>query len=493
LGSIARKLIGIDNVSHLREDFSMRFSILLCLLCWHISQFSLRCAVSQTVQFTPSNPNTQFGSAIPPPNFSQPNASNLGNPFGASTPIPQPTQQPFGTPQFGTNPSGAPGFGSQSYQTPPANNSWSNWWPWNSQANPQVNNWGTATPYNNPPAVTNPWVTNPNPVPNPNAGSWFNPPPANAYGAPQGGYPGYSVPGANPLGPPPASYANQPSTLFPNGMWGPNAAGTGPWGDTVRLLQHPRLSETYIHGTDKPKDVAINDIETAVTLMVPHAPFSTQPIYVTPTFAMHLWNGPNSISADLPGAAYSAYIDNFWATDPNRPIGAELGVAVGVFSDFNTLNTHSLRVMGEGFGVFRLTPNLTLKLGAWYLNRNDLKLLPAGGLVWQPNPQMKFDLLFPNPKISRYLTTQNNADIWLYLAGEYGGGAWTIERADGSSDRIDINDIRVKLGIDWINQKNWRGFAEVGYVFDRQVVYVVNPADSFKARDNFMVSLGFSF
>jgi hypothetical protein len=174
-------------------------------------------------------------------------------------------------------------------------------------------------------------------------------------------------------------------------------------------------------------------------------------------------------------------------------LGLELGVAVGAFTDFDTFNEDSIRVIGEGFGVVRLTPTLTFKAGVWYLNRNDLKLLPSGGLVWQPNPQTKFDILFPNPKYTQYLTTIGSADVWWYVAGEYGGGAWTIERTDGSSDDVDINDIRLKVGFDWINQRNWRGYFEIGYVFEREVVYVVHPEDSFDARDTFLIGGGFSF
>ena len=42
-----------------------------------------------------------------------------------------------------------------------------------------------------------------------------------------------------------------------------------------------------------------------------------------------------------------------------------------------------------------------------------------------------------------------NQDLWWYVGGEYGGGAWTVEREGDFSDRIDINDIRVMLGLEW--------------------------------------------
>jgi hypothetical protein len=128
-------------------------------------------------------------------------------------------------------------------------------------------------------------------------------------------------------------------------------------------------------------------------------------------------------------------------------VGTEIGFRIGVYSDFHTLNENSLRIQGLGLGVFRLTPTMTFKLGAMYLDRNKIKILPAGGLLWTPTPQVRFDFFFPQPKLSAYLTTVGKHELWWYLAGEYGGGAWTIQRTDGTSDRIDINDIRTSAGI----------------------------------------------
>ena len=79
------------------------------------------------------------------------------------------------------------------------------------------------------------------------------------------------------------------------------------------------------------------------------------------------------------------------------------------------------------------------------------------------------------------------------MAGEYGGGAWTIERADGTTDAVDINDIRISGGLEWTGPRGLTGFFEAGFVFKRQVVYVVTPADSFDPDDTFMMRAGISF
>jgi len=128
-----------------------------------------------------------------------------------------------------------------------------------------------------------------------------------------------------------------------------------------------------------------------------------------------------------------------------------------------------------------------------YLNRNKIKILPAGGLLWTPTPQVRFDIFFPQPKLSAYLTTVGQYELWWYLAGEYGGGAWTIQRADGSDDRIYINDIRASAGLEIIGPRGLSGFVEAGFVFKRQVIYVVHPEDSFNPPNTYMIRAGISF
>ena len=69
-----------------------------------------------------------------------------------------------------------------------------------------------------------------------------------------------------------------------------------------------------------------------------------------------------------------------------------------------------------------------MKLGVWYLNRVEYKLLPTCGVVWSPNDNVRFDILFPNPKYSQRLTAMGDTEWWWYLSGVYGGDAWTIRR-----------------------------------------------------------------
>ncbi|NND98181.1 MAG: hypothetical protein HKN47_12710, partial [Pirellulaceae bacterium] len=254
--------------------------------------------------------------------------------------------------------------------------------------------------------------------------------------------------------PPSAIPSGNPSTLFPGGLFNGGTFGAGMFAggtNTVfRLLQGPRLRHTFINAGNGKHDLEINDTDVSIAFAIPNFLSSNRPLFVVPSFSLHLWNGPQGFTgSDLPGNAYSGFLDFGWQTDPNQMAGLELGVRVGAFTDFDTFNSDSLRVMGKGLGSFRLTPYTTLKGGVYYLDRNKIKLLPAGGLLWQPNQYSRYDIFFPQPKVARYWRTVGTRDLWWYMSGDYGGGSWTIQRTNKTSDSIDINDIRVMLGFEW--------------------------------------------
>ena len=179
-------------------------------------------------------------------------------------------------------------------------------------------------------------------------------------------------------------------------------------------------------------------------------------------------------------------------------LSTELGVRVGAFTDFDTFNDDSIRVLGKALVSFRLSPTATIKGGAYYLDRNDIKLVPAGGLLWQPNPYTRADIFFPQPKFARYLRTVGTYDTWWYIAGDYGGGSWSVTRRDGNEDSIDINELRAVAGFEWGQSEMIRagrrvGFFEIGYAFDREIEYRRNPSQNIDLDDGVMFRLGIGY
>jgi hypothetical protein len=319
--------------------------------------------------------------------------------------------------------------------------------------------------------------------------------PSNSFGGPGADPRGFGGSYGPPVLPPPSPWGpqygwNPPGSVFDGGYGQPQF---------VRFCQGPRFRHAWLSGNNDADSLMIHDSDFSIAFAIPNFGFSNQPLYLMPSFSLHQWHGPRPPStADLPALAYSAFLDSGWQSDPARILGAELGLRVGVFSDFDTTNSDSLRVMGRGIGRIRLTPQLTFKLGAIYLDRVKVKILPAGGLLWQPNPGARFDLFFPEPKLAQYLSTVGTSDLWWYVGGYYGGGSWTVTRANNREDEIDINDIRLVLGVEWGRNEMLRdgrrvGFFEVGYVFDRELIFRHSPADNLSLQDTFMLRAGIGY
>jgi len=292
------------------------------------------------------------------------------------------------------------------------------------------------------------------------------------------------------------TYSPQPGVLFPNGL---TAAGiaTTQTGQYLRLFQDIRISHTWLHGDRSDQEMSIHDASVGTTLNIPNFFFSGQPLRTSPMFVFHAWDGPVTTAAfptDLPSRAYSTYLDFGWDPVITPQLGADLEMSVGIYSDFNAINMDSLRFRGTGLFVLGLTPTATVKGGVTYLDRVDVKLLPAGGILWRPNPQTYFDIYFPKPKLAQYLYTVGNTDVWWYIMGEYGGGSWTLERtAVGGDRRVDINDIRVGGGLEWTHQCGLTGFFEAAYVWDRELVFASGLPGTHKLKDTIMLRGGLTY
>lgn len=357
---------------------------------------------------------------------------------------------------------------------------------------------GTTTPYWSGGTSAPPTYTAPAPYASPytapapySPGSPVVPPPPTAGT--------YTVPG----------YTQQPPVLIPGAPGVPPPVINWPQpeqGRYMRLFQEVRFSETWLAGKDSTNQMQTHDLLAATTMNFPNFFWSGRPLRVSPTFVLSLWDGPDNPAApaelvdfpSLPPQVYAAYLGFGWAPMLTPQFGFDLEANVGVFSDFETANEDSLRVPSVALAVLNLTPTLTLKGGIEYLDRVDVEWLPAFGVLWQPNPQTRWDIYFPRPKLASYLTTIGNTDMWWYLMGEYGGGSWTVSRPTAGDDlRMDINDIRIGVGLEWRNPASVRSFVEAAYVFDREIVYASGANADIPLRqtlgDTLMLRGGFAF
>lgn len=321
---------------------------------------------------------------------------------------------------------------------------------------------------------------------------------------PNGSTPFFLPPNNNP---PVQSFGNGPfgnSNLLQNYPQGSAPSRPGAWPNQVwsrlrndtmpRFLERPRWRQTWLPGSGA-DELDMLETEIATTATLPGLQSNLTALRISPGFIFHFLDGPDTAITgfDLPAQVYSPHVAFDLMTDPRKPGGIEVDVTLGVYSDFKNISSDSLRITGTGLGFVRVNPYTVFKLGVEYYDRVDLKMLPAFGFFMQPNNEMKLDLFFPRPRFSHKLPSLANYEVWGYVGAEYGGGSWTIERIFGADDQVDVNDVRAFVGLEWAGPRRVTGFLEGGYVFERELLYRSDPANSLRLQDTLMIRTGISF
>lgn len=283
-------------------------------------------------------------------------------------------------------------------------------------------------------------------------------------------------------------------TLVPDGSIYTQPDGTfAQRGD--RLIQKSRFEVTHLHGTSG-NDLEVTDVEASFTATFPFL-YGVAPLLLTPGLGVHFWDGPDSSafpgSPDIPARTYDAYLEFGWRPQISPRLSADLAVRPGVYGDFEFFNSDTFRIKARAIGIFNATPQYQIVAGVLYLDRLDVKILPAGGIIWTPNDCTRWEVLFPRPKLSQRLSTVGNTEYWGFIAGEYGGDAWTIQRASGAEDYFDYNDLRVSVGLEWTTLTGYRGLFEVGYVFNRQLIFQSNMPSTADPDDTVFVRGGLTY
>jgi hypothetical protein len=353
-----------------------------------------------------------------------------------------------------------------------------------------------------PPAGWDPYAPQAGQVfPAPNAASPSMWAPSGINGQP--GYPGSST--ATPWVVPTQGTGGSAS-LVPPGAPPQPSTFQQTFSQTMHVYQGVRGSWAYLLGDGEGTRVAVNELDTTATFALPFfhnspANLNHAPLLITPGFGLQLWDGPQTTTtmrADLPPNTYDVFIDTAWNPQFTPLFGAELGLRVGIYTNWDVLVWDSWRIMGRAIGTLRMTPTWQGKLGVIYLDRNQVKILPAVGFTWTPSADARYDIFFPAPKASKRLWNTGKHDWWGYVAGEYGGGAWTFRRNSNGFTGIspfDYNDIRVVLGTEFVPRSptGLAGNFEVGYVFYRQLYYVSGPPHIQDLPSTIMFRFGLSY
>lgn len=233
------------------------------------------------------------------------------------------------------------------------------------------------------------------------------------------------------------------------------------------------------------------DLEGSVTFNVPldgHLP----PLLITPGAAVRLWNGPDFLffpaSDDGRLTLYDLYVDFGWRPRVAEWLFLDLGLTPGIYSDFSQVDADSFFLRGRAIGIVAFSEQFQIVAGLLYVNRLSTTVIPALGFVWNPSPETKVQLVFPQPKISHRFHCANGVEWWGYVAGDFGGGTWTFERLPGQVETVDYSDWRFLFGLEMITDHELRGRIEAGVAFNRELEFDnvfrfrVEPDSSFLLR-----------
>ena len=210
----------------------------------------------------------------------------------------------------------------------------------------------------------------------------------------------------------------------------------------------------------------LNHTQAALSVAVP-LPNPDWPLLITPAFNSYGFEGPQQVF--VPGQVYDASLSLIWVPKVSDRWQAIIAVVPGVYSDFEESSADSLRIKGAGVLRYAWSANLELQAGVAYLDRPDVGILPAAGLIWRPNDQYLLELTLPRPKLAKRIWGTRERESWLYLAGELGGESWIIHPQAGQSRRMTLREYRLMLGLERIRDGGAGWVLEAGLAFDRRL------------------------
>ncbi|MFO0903945.1 MAG: hypothetical protein U0939_13150 [Pirellulales bacterium] len=253
------------------------------------------------------------------------------------------------------------------------------------------------------------------------------------------------------------------------------------------FFQKLSLGGTWVAGDSSPGSLGIVESEAFVTVAVP-MPKREWPMLITPYLNVRTLDGPGS--PDLPPVLYETYVDFMWVPKLMPNLLGILAITPAVYSDFEQGSADGFRWTGKGLVRWDIQPDtLQFMIGVLYLNRIDVKILPAGGFIWRPSPDWDLEAVFPRPKFAKRMSFTPDSEDWVYIAGEFGGNSFAIADPNGAPDVIALRDWRFMLGYERRRNGGAGHRFEVGYVFNRSVEYFYSNTPEYYPNDTFMLRL----
>lgn len=223
-------------------------------------------------------------------------------------------------------------------------------------------------------------------------------------------------------------------------------------------------------------------------------PFFTRenPILITPAYELHFLDRPEGF--DLPPRLNDLTMDfhvfrvyqNAWIFD--------FAVTPGLYADdYSFDSSDACRINGRGVAVYAPNPYWKYLLGVQYVNGAWAKIVPIAGFVYEPNDDVKYEAVFPRPRVAWRLANSpvpGRDEYWFYLLGEFATSIWAFEQNDGTPDVFAYRDIRFILGLEHKIVGGISHRVELGWVFRRDMKIASSGPHEIGLEDTLLMRVG---
>jgi len=260
------------------------------------------------------------------------------------------------------------------------------------------------------------------------------------------------------------------------------------WAQPYRTGWTPRMDMAYLPSSHTSPDVGNFSIFELDTELVHVEPLNPDLLFtVAPQFSYRNWDATSTFNDNLFHFGLGLQL----ATPVTAPVGFQLTFDPSVNTDFDSnITRDAFNLDANGTLFFRVNTQLTVVLGAGYLDRVKNIVIPYAGVVYTPDELWEFRLLFPQGRISRYVGHFVDAENWMYLAWEYHVESYEVNLPSFGQNQIQMEDYRVTVGLR-SDHPQFTKYIEAGYVFGRNVDFRTGPG--FDISDGFIVRGGIRF
>jgi hypothetical protein len=260
------------------------------------------------------------------------------------------------------------------------------------------------------------------------------------------------------------------------------------------FFQKAKFTATWLPQLDS-TSLGWTDLRTEVVTALP---FFTRenPIIITPSYELHFLDSPANI--DLPPRLHDVAVDfHIFRVYDNHWI-ADFAVTPGLYADDNSFDSSdALRINGRAVGVYAPTIDLKYALGVTYLDGAWSKVIPVAGVIYTPNDDVEYQLVFPTPRVSwrlpQFSPIPGRDERWVYVAVEYGNAAWAFQQSNGAPDVFASRDYRVILGAERRIVSGISHRTEIGYVFHRDIKVASISGDDISMSNTLLLRVGITY